>query len=494
MINLLTNSEKRRLQFVEILSNREKWMTLSDLSDELNCSDRVLKDDMTYFRDNFSEFEIESSYRGVRLVFKQDKGLKFLYRKILSESTVYHLLEIIFLNENKSIVELANTLFVSTSTLYRMIDQINDEVLKFDFKVESSPCRVIGQEENIRYFYYQYFFEKYSHLHWPFKTVDEEAVDQLLNFFIDITQIPADFAFYNVFKTVTVTNLIRYKNGHEVDTEDIAINFDEIIPHLEDYAENFKQFEEALQLNIDSDLIHQLFTPYVQEEFSLSVERMFEKAEINQKLANEITLLEDILTNIATANEIPVVNKEFLILALINSAHLEYQEPQSGYILYNRNKYFAEAIQAEFPKFYQLLYEGMKTYRQFLRKPMTEDGINFFIYTLFTFWPNLVPALRKKFADIQVIIISNRHSTHARMLKDFIEHELPNQLTIDIYTAMDLNSEILEALDCDFIVSNFPLPDLESKDSVYIEKVPTYNDLRKIQNVIDALIKKQHQN
>ncbi len=494
MINLLTNSEKRRLQFVEILSNRENWMTLSNLGDELNCSDRVLKDDMTYFRENFSAFEIESSYRGVRLVFKQDKGLKFLYRKILSESTVYHLLEIIFLYENKTITDLANMLFVSPSTLYRMIDQINDRVMEFGFKIETSPCRVTGQEENIRYFYYQYFFEKYSHLYWPFETIDEKAVDQLLNFFIDFTQIPADFAFYNVFKTVTMINLIRYKNGHEVNTKDITINFDEIIPHLEIYAENFQHFEEALQLNVDSDLIHQLFTPYVQEGFSLSVERMFEKAETNQKLANEITLLEDILTKIATASEIPVANKKLLILALINSAHLEYQEPQSGYILYNRNKYFAEAIQAEFPNFYQLLYGGMKTYRKFLRKPMTEDGINFFIYTLFTFWPNLVPELRKKFADIQVIIISKRHITHARMLKDFIEHELSNQLTIDIYTAMELNLEILEALDCDFIVSNFPLPDLESTCSVYIENVPTYNDLRKIQNVIDVIITKQHKN
>ncbi len=492
MINLLTNSEKRRLQFVEILSKRENWMTLSNLGNELNCSDRVLKDDMTYFRKNFSDFEIESSYRGVRLIFKQDKGLQFLYRKILSESTVYHLLEIIFLHENKSITELADMLFVSPSTIYRMIDQMNDGVLKFGFKIETSPCRVVGQEENIRYFYYQYFFEKYSHLHWPFETINEEAVDQLLNFFIDFTQIPADFAFYHVLKTVTMVNLIRYKNGHEVNIEDLAINFDKISSHLESYAENFKHFEEALQLNVDSDLIQQLFTPYVQEGFSLNVERMFGKAETNQKLANEITLLEDILTKVATASEIPLANKDFLMLALINSAHLEYREPQSGYILYNRNKYFAEAIQAEFPKFYQLLYEGMKNYRQFLRKPMTEDGINFFIYTLFTFWPNLVSELRKKFADMQGVIISNRHIAHAQMLKDFIEHELSNQLTIDIYTAMDLNLEILEALDYDFIVSNFPLPDLESKDSVYIENVPTYNDLRKIQHVIDRIITKQH--
>lgn len=488
MIDLINNGERRRLQFAEILTSRKDWVTLADLGNALNCSDRVLKDDITYFKKNFVDFKVETSHLGVRLIFQQDKGLKSLYQKILSESTPYLLLEIIFLYEDKSISELADMLFISASTLYRTVDQINNKITVYDFRIETSPCRVMGNEENIRYFYYQYFFEKYSHLAWPYETIDEKALDKLLSFFIEFTQIPADFAFYNIFKSVSAVNLIRYMNGHYVDTKDIVINFDEIIPDLSTYADDFKYFEEALQIKVDAELVNQIFTPYIQEGFSLSVERLMEKTKVNKKVADEISFLDTMLTKISEETNVAIVNKEELIIALHNSAHLEYQEPQSGYVLYNRNQYFVDALKEEFPQFYRPVYEAIKSYREFIGKPDKENGINFFIYTLFIFWKNLVPELRKQFTDIRVLVISDRHVSHARMLKDFINYEFTDQLVIDIYTSMDLDENILEALDCDFIVANFPLPELETKCSVYIESVPSYNDLVKIQNVIDDII------
>jgi predicted DNA-binding protein YlxM (UPF0122 family) len=488
LINLLNNGERRKLQFAEILTNTDKWLTLTELGEELDCSVRVLKEDMVFFRKNFSDFQIKTSSQGLQLTFKQDKGLEALYQKLLSESTAYHLLEIIFMFEDKTISDLAEELYVSVSTLYRLIEQINAKTAVYDFKIETNPCRVTGKEENIRYFYYNYFNEKYSYLDWWYKTIDEETLDKFLDFFIEFTQIPADFAFYNIFKLVTIVNLIRYKNKHLVETNGITINFDEIIPELGAYAKAFEEFEEKLDVKMSKELIHQIFTPYVQEGFSLNKERLFKKAAENKALAKTIELLSQELTKISEESAIPLYNKDEIIFALNNVAHLEYQEPQSGYILYNRNKYFAEEIKNNFPHFHSLLYEGMKKYRTFIKKPMTEDGINFFIYITFIFWENLVPELGKKFKKIRVLIISDRHVLHGHMLKDFIEHEFNEQIVIDIYTSNNLDKKIIEALDYNLIVTNFPISSLENKRTVYIESVPTFYDLRKLKNALDAII------
>src|SRR5699024_1759169 len=121
------------------------------------------------------------------------------------------LLENIFLKENITITDLAKILYVSSSTIYRLIDQINEATKEKHFRIETNPCRIIGSEEEIRYFFYNYFHEKYSTLDWPYEYINENGLDMLLQFFIEFTQMEADFAYYNIFKTVSVINLIRYK-------------------------------------------------------------------------------------------------------------------------------------------------------------------------------------------------------------------------------------------------------------------------------------------
>ena len=487
MIELLTASQKRRLQLILTLAHADQWVPLKKLSERIRASIRVLQDDLTFFKESFVPADIQTSNKGIRLRFNSGYNLQSLYQFFLNDSKAFQLMEWVFLKEGVGIPELADHLAVSVPTIYRMIDQINRSIAPFDFQIEKNPCRIVGKEERIRYFFYQYFDEKYSYLNYPFVSIDEETFDTFLNFFIDLTEIPADFAFYNIFKITSSVNLIRYRQNHFVSTEEIRINFDEIIPSLDVYMAEFKQIEEKLQVKISTGLINQIFTPYVQEGFSLNAERFYAKAEENRALKENIAFLNQILTGISDQNDISLSNKDRVIFALNNAAHLEYQEPQSGYILYNKNKYFARDVQRNFPKFYEDLYEGMKAYREYLNKPTTEVGIYFFIYTLFSFWENLIPELQKQFKKVQVVILSDQHVRHAQMLKDFILFELGSQVEVDIFTKNIVKRETLEALDFDLILMNFPLTSFKDKRSVYVENVPVFHDLVKIQAAVHAI-------
>lgn len=491
MFNLLNKINNRRLEFARILSEKENWIKLEELANILGCSDRILKEDIVFFKKKFTDFTIETSTYGVRLRFNYNKGLKSLYQKMLTGSTSYQLLETIFFYEDKTILELANKLYVSESTLYRLVNQINTHLDKYDINILTNPCRVVGNEKHIRYFYYQYFAEKYSRLEWPYEIVDEEAFDQLLMFFINFTKIKADSAHYNIFKLTSAVNFIRFEKHHFIDIDDVQINFDEIIPQLSDFSDVLQEIEDALRVTFDNHLIHQVFSPYVQEGYSLNFERLIEKTRTNPKKKKEIDFLTELLDEISEKNNISIPNKEDIILALDNSAHLEYQEPQSGYILYNKHKFFTRAIYKEFPNFYTQLYEAMSKYRELLNKPMTKDGIRFYIYTLFTSWENLVQDLWKNLKKIKVLVISDRHVSHAKMLKDFITYEFGDQLIIEIHTSIDLSLSTLENSDCDFIVTNASIPTDLDKLVIYIEKFPTHHDIQKIQNAIKVVLSKE---
>src|SRR5690625_2568456 len=113
MRQLLNQSEKRQLLTIEILHQQEDWITLSELSKVLDCSVRVLKDDIAHFKNSFSEFTIETSNNGIHLSMNQNVGLKSLYQNTLNNSTAFTLLENIFLKENITITDLAKILYVS---------------------------------------------------------------------------------------------------------------------------------------------------------------------------------------------------------------------------------------------------------------------------------------------------------------------------------------------------------------------------------------------
>lgn len=455
MIDLLNASDQRRLKFAEILSNANEWITLKELTQQLECSIRILKDDVTHFRKKFSDFEIQTSNQGVQLIYHQNKGIKNLYQQVLSESSTYQLLEALFIFEGKSIPKLSELLFMSSSTLYRLIRQINTKISKYGIEISKNPYYITGNEKNIRYFFYEYFYEKYSFTSWPFETVNEKALDKFLNFHIELTQLKNDFAYYSKFKIISVVNLIRYKNKHYVDTKGLKLDYVDSIPDLSPYAVLFQEFERTFDIQYDNHAITQIFTNYVQDSFSLNYDHLIEKSSKSKQIAAEISMITYTLDKLSEETNIPILNKKQMISAIRNIIHLDYLEPRPEYTFYDQDKYFVKGLKNEFPNFYHSLYQAMKELRQFLDKTLTEAGIHFYIYTFFTYWKGLVSELRKKFTKVRVTIISDRHVTHANMLKEFIAYEFSEQIVIDIYTGIELDRNILESLETDLIVTNF---------------------------------------
>ena len=488
MKQLLNQSEKRRLLAIEILYEQRDWMTLASLAEMLDCSVRVLKDDVAHFKKDFEEFTIESSNNGVRLKMRNNAGLKTLYQYALRHSTAYNLLENIFLKEEMTITDLTELLSISPSTTYRLIDQINETFEKSNFRIETNPCRIEGSEKEIRYFFYNYFHEKYSNLQWPYKSINEKALDDFLQFFIEYSHMTADFACYNIFKTVSVINLIRYKQGYSVDTSEMKENFDEIIPDLAAFQEVFHYFEEANRIKVNHTFIQQIFTPYIREEFSVNYERLMEKTKVNPQTVAEIDFLNDSLEELAEKYQLSLNNKENVILNVQNASHLEHHCPLSGYILHNHNLEFIKKVKKNFPKFYDHLFITAKNYRTFMDKSLTEEGISFIMYTIFITWENLLPELKRKYEKIHILVVSDNHVSHSKMIKDVIEYEFHEQIIVNIYNGIKLDNNILKKLKYDIIVANFPLPTLENRRSVYVENLPTFFDIAKIRESVDDII------
>ena len=123
-----------------------------------------------------------------------------------------------------------------------------------------------------------------------------------------------------------------------------------------------------------------------------------------------------------------------------------------------------------------------------MNRPLTNDGINFLIYNTVIFWENIVLELNTQLKKVNILVVNDRHTTHASLIKDFIAYKFSNQIVVDLYMSNYISLEQLETSDYDLIVTNFPLPSLKSKPIVYIENVPSFYDLQNLQQAVQTIL------
>lgn len=220
MKNLLTKQETRRYMLIENLTGKKDWTPLKVLAKTLNCSTRVLVDDIQYLNDQFDDFLLKTSTQRVKLTYNPNYGFKTFCQRKLELSESYKIFETIFLNPDLTVQELADHLFYSQSKVYRLVAQINELIGEnYGLQIETNPCRITGNEQNIRYIAYLYFFEKYPHFEWAFEHKQLHKLNQHLEQLNEQVGMSIDFAYLNVLKVIVGTNAIRYRQGHMVEFE-----------------------------------------------------------------------------------------------------------------------------------------------------------------------------------------------------------------------------------------------------------------------------------
>ncbi len=491
MENLLQKKERRQLRLAEFLIEKDDWLTFQELAEELGCSERILKYDLNHFKETFSYFKIESSHDGIRLIFNKNKGFKNIYQSVFDSSHAFQLLELLFFEENYSINQLADRLYISSSSLYRLINQVNEVLIDYGFQIETNPCRLTGAENEIRYFYYKYFFEKYTILTWPYDEIDQPIINDLLGFLIMVTNSKTDFAYYNMAKLILYINFNRYQKKHYISIESQSLNT--LISSLSISEKKIEYFEKKYRLKIDETFIAQIFSPFVQTAYFFNYDQLVAESKINEEIAGRIQQIEKLLQHVSKDNQIKLADNKNLILELYNSHLLENYDPRSGYILYDRNTLFLNRLKENYPDFYQSIRLRIMEYRKNTGLNLIDKNVNYMLYTLIVEWEYLLPQLQDNIEAVKVLILSNRTISHSYLLKYILETEFPDLLSVDIYTGAILSVNSLDKLDYDFIVSNFPIPDLRNKESFYIENLPSKNQLSQIQHQINIIQNKDQQ-
>lgn len=227
LISFLSSNESKPFTIYELQqATKSSIPTLTKLLNELS------EDLVNHYGDTYLVENLEGNQK--KYTFKKQSNfilneLLFIY---LSDSLKFRLIQDLFHTERLQIDDLAESYFVSTSTLRREVLNLKQLLLSFDIELKGyTHLSLAGEEGSIRLFYSYFFVNTYQAKEWPFPNIPYYFLTKLHDYFPDSLCPPEDIQ-AKIFITYSLAiSYTRHRQGHFLpDNFSAPLFFDEDSP------------------------------------------------------------------------------------------------------------------------------------------------------------------------------------------------------------------------------------------------------------------------
>ena len=188
MLNLLSKKLQRQLNLLEILFEEERCR-LSQLEKRLASSGKTLRNDFIEINTYSSDIQIVTDRdAGVTAIFSPAFTKDHIYQIVISQSTEYKYLETILLHPKENYLELAEYLFISESTLRRLVKKTQSKLKKYDLRIKGLT-RIVGEGQVIDGLTARLLMEKYPSPASIFNRSFSEAIYDVVILFLKENQL-----------------------------------------------------------------------------------------------------------------------------------------------------------------------------------------------------------------------------------------------------------------------------------------------------------------
>ena len=446
---LLSKKQRRQLQLLEILIKEKRWFHLKELATRLDCTERSLKEDLSNLRSTFDEFLIESSTNGIKIAYEDSIGLEVVYHHFYKDVS------------NEFICKKFN---LSYQSFYRLIRTINQKLqTKYNVKINLNPLKLIGDETDVRFFYAQYFAERYYYMEWPFPEFKENAVTDLITFFFKLYGYPLTFSVIKSYKVLLTVYLSRIKQGYFIDMPTTFDEYKELYQGVVNVEEMLRYFSLQLGVELNEKVLEQFFIIFIQENFYFSPESLIEASKTDEYAKNSTTFIKDMFKDLCYTYDLEIENLDEMLMHVHNTSHLGRKELFSEFLLFDIKTNTNEDFMSIFPAFYDDLKNHLITYMKTMKHDLNEEILKHMIYTVYTHWERLLPQLLRRRKSIKVLIISRFDDHHAKSMIDFLNFYCTDNFEFSQMIKYNLTVKDIEASDADVVVANFMMPELKKK-------------------------------
>ena len=454
---LLSETEQNLLMLLEELTKHQDWIQDSSLSENLNLSAEELQELLFKLEQLFPNLLIRSAKEGIQLQFEDRNSLDPKIA-IFEQSATYSFLNRLFFKEGQGPEQICQTLSTNPEQIEESIRRLNTLLPQhYNINIQPSSLSMMGTEEDIRAFYLNYFSQSYSFLDWPFSSISEECLTDLIQLFLNAQQVSLNLSSLRQIKYTLAINLERFKRKHFIEnpTPLLTSHYSSLM-QIPQFVQEIKKLAKKLHFEPTKETLEQLFSNPVKSPQITNKPNNGALGDIHQ-IQKSYRLLSQILEELAKEFHLQIENREELIWLLHYTAQSDFLHPLSNKSLEKQKSLLLTNYQKEFPKLFEVSKNKFQTYLAEIGLESHPSKLQELVYAFSIQGQRILVQLLQKLPKIRVLVISHLDSEHAQNLIDTLSHYGNNLYLFDPWEKSSISSSIFNQIPHDIVITTFPV-------------------------------------
>lgn len=454
---LLSETEQNLLVLLEELTKHHDWLEIPVLAEKLNFSTEELQEHLFKLEQLFPNLFIRSAKEGIQLQFEARNSLDPRIA-IFEQSEVYSFLNCLFFKEEDSLDQICQALSANPEQIEEIIHRLNRLLPQhYGINIQLSPLVLEGAEEDIRAFYLDYFSQSYSFLDWPFSSISEEYLTDLIQLFLKAQQVSLNLSSLRQIKYTLAINMERFKRKHFIEnpTPLLTSHYSSLM-QIPQFEQDIKKLAKKLHFEPKKETLEQLVSAPVNSPRIINKPSNRALGDIHQ-IQKSYRLLSQILEELAKEFHLQIANREELIWLLHHTAQADFLHPLSNKSLEKQKSLLLTNYQKEFPKLFEVSKSKFQTYLAEIGLESHPSKLQELVYAFSIQGQRILVQLLQKLPKIRVLVISHLDSEHAQNLIDTLSHYGNNLYLFDPWEKSSISSSIFNQIPHDIVITTFPV-------------------------------------
>ncbi len=454
---LLSETEENLLMLLEELTKHQDWIELPVLAYNLKLPVKELQEHLSSLEQLFPNLLMRSTKEGIQLRFEDRNSLDPKIA-IFEQSPTYSFLNQLFFKDNQSLDQICQALSANPEQIKEIIRRLNILLPQhYNISIQPSLLNMMGTEEDIRAFYLDYFSQSYSFLDWPFSSISEECLTDLIQLFLNAQQVSLNLSSLRQIKYTLAINLERFKRKHFIEnpTPLLTIHYSSLM-QIPQFAQEIKKLAKKLHFEPTKETLEQLFSTPVKSPRITNKPNNGALGDIHQ-IQKSYRLLRQILEELAKEFHLQIENREELIWLLHYTAQSDFLHPLSNKSLEKQKSLLLTNYQKEFPKLFKVSQHKFQSYLTEMGLENHPSTLQELVYAFSIQGQRILVQLLQKLPKIRVLVISHLDSEHAQNLIDTLSHYGNNLYLFDPWEKSSISSSIFHQIPHDIVITTFPV-------------------------------------
>lgn len=454
---LLTKKEQDLLFLLEELTKNHDWIEIPVLAENLKLPVKELQEHLSSLEQLFPNLLIQSRKKSIQLQFDFQNTLDPQIA-IFKQSATYSFLNCLFFKEGQSLDQMCQALSINPEQIEEIIHRLNTLLPQhYNIIIQPSPLVMEGTEEDIRAFYLDYFSQSYTFLDWPFPSISEEALTQLIQLFLKTQQVSPNLSGLRQIKYTLAINLERFNKSHFIENPSpLLTSHYSTLMQIPQFEQNIKKLAKKLHFEATKETLEQIFSNPVKSPQITNNPSNGVLGDI-QHIQKSYRLLSQILEELAKEFHLQIENREELIWLLHYTAQSDFFHLLSNQSLDKQKSQILSNYQAEFPKLFEISQHKFQSYLTEMGLENHPSKLQELVYTFSIQGQRILVQLLQKLPKIRVLVISHLDNHHAQNLIDTLAHYGNNLYLFDSWEESTISFSILNQIPHDIVITTFPV-------------------------------------